>query len=104
MAINDMLLRAREYIYDKEGLDDFAEELLGADEEVRQAVASYLSGHGLALARLHTHRHTHGPWFWLDKRYLASIQVTLKGEGRKLETIGWGVFETPEQIEGLDLG
>lgn len=101
MAVNDLILRARDYVYDKEGFPDFVEELLAADPDDLHAVVEYLSGHSLAIARWRSAPGQVGPWFWLDPNYLPSITKVLAGQKRALEVIGRGRLETAQDIARL---
>lgn len=100
MAINDLLRRAREYTYDREGLEDFVDELLSHGHDAHDAVADYLAGHGLAIARLHSPQPEPGPWFWLDEFYLDSLALIMDAS-RSVEVLGVGHFKGQEAVEAL---
>lgn len=88
--LNDLLLRAREYVYDREGFEPFVDELFTVPADERAAVADYLAGHGLAIGRWVTvtrGKSEPGPWFWLDRLYLPAIALTFKPT-RTLEVVG----------------
>ena len=106
MTINELLMRARDYMYDRRGFEDFVEELLEAPDDEREAVAVYLAGHSLAIGRWVTSergREKHGPWFWLDDVYVPAIAATI-GEGRSLHVVGRGYMETKADLEVLGFG
>ena len=101
MAVNDLIVRARDYVYAKEGFGGFVEELLAASEDDQTAVADYLAGHRLAIARWLSGPRSAGPWFWLDHNYLPRIAKVLAGQQRAVEVIGRGPLVTPEDIAAL---
>ncbi len=105
MSLNELLLRAREYVYDRQGFEGFVEDVRAAAPEEQQAVAEYLAGHGLALGRWLSKRGREvgrGPWFWLDRLYLPAIRVTL-GPTRTLEVLGRGVVERADELARLGI-
>lgn len=91
-TLQSLLASARDYMYTREDLDSFAAELLGAEEAAQGAVASYLAGHGLVIARWLDNKGKPGPWIWMDKSYLGAAAVTMKRYQRRLQVIGQGTL------------
>lgn len=103
MAVNDLLIRARGYVYDRDGWEDFLAELLSGGPDEQALVAEYLAGHGLMIARFVPEAGAPQSWYWMDSRYRdAMVEVMRLNEGR-YEALGWGVLDSPEALAGVPL-
>ncbi len=104
MRINEWLARAREYIYDRDDWQVFRDEILTADKATQQAVAQYMAGHGVVIARHVPPRGKPGTWVWWDKTYIPALVPLFKANKGHYEALGWGKIETPDRLEAILLG
>lgn len=100
--INQLIERARDYVYDRKDPAAFAEEVAGGDPAALGLLAEYLAGHGLVIARwAAAPRQAPGPWIWMDRAYLKAAAVTMKRYQRRLVVLGRGEFENPQELSTL---
>ncbi len=103
MAVNDLIIRARGYVYAREGWEEFLNELLAGEPHEQRMVAEYLAGHGIMIARWIPAKGDAQSWYWMDSRYRdAMVEVMRLHKGHYL-ALGWGRLDTPEALATVPL-
>ncbi|MEO1269593.1 MAG: hypothetical protein AAFX99_16025 [Myxococcota bacterium] len=104
MAVNDLIVRARGYVYDRNGWEGFLAELLEGSPEEQHLVAEYLAGHGLMIARFRPQGSKPQSWYWMDIRYRDAMVEVMRLNPGRYEALGWGILDTPEALAQVPLG